>query len=211
MTSDLDPRTIANTLLLPLNLQATTIQPIQSLWAGYGQICRLTITPTAPNKAQSHPDTLILKLVTPPTTTSSTPSESHLRKLISYQVEHHFYTALAPQLRSSRIPVPVASCLASTSTSVSDPGAGGVALILTDLREQFAEAGEKRGVLGAEQVAAAVRWLAGFHGFWWGRGMGKESREREGLRRAPLEEAERGLETRGGEGGGAVWLNGGYT
>lgn len=111
--------------------------------------------------------------------------------------------------------IAVASCLASINNS--RPGAAGgppaevrTAMVLTDLREAFPVAGEKRGALTEVQVHAALGWLAGFHGFWWKR-VGDFDRSR--LIRAPLVHFR--------EHGGAVveedgdhprvWLNGGYT
>lgn len=179
--SEKDLIAISNELLQPHNLQVTSCQILQNLWAGYGVICRL----------KTDADTsLILKYVSPPGT-SKKDDEGHIRKVISYQVERHFYENLAPQLPKE---IAVAQCLGSR------PEGEGVAMVLQDLSREFAVAGEKRGTLGEKQVLSAVRWLGGFHGFWWGRCKGWK---RKGLRRAPLEEVKRK-----GEG---VWLNGGYT
>lgn len=113
------------------------------------------------------------------------------------------------------VEIAVASCLASInskSASSGNPAATEVttAMVLTDLRDSFPVAGEKRGALTDTQVHAALEWLAGFHGFWWKR-VGEFDRKK--LIRAPLEHF--------GENGDAVieqdkedpriWLNGGYT
>lgn len=77
-------------------------------------------------------------------------------------------------------------------------------MVLQDLSQEFVVAGEKRGTLGEKQVLSAVRWLGGFHGFWWEK---SKCWKREALRRAPLEEVKR----KEGDVGEGVWLNGGYT
>lgn len=110
--------------------------------------------------------------------------------------------------------IAVASCLASIN---SKPGpANGpsaevkTAMVLTDLREAFPVAGEKRGALTNTQVRAALGWLAGFHGFWWKR-VGDFDRSK--LVRAPLEHfREHGdAVIEEDEENPRVWLNGGYT
>lgn len=84
-------------------------------------------------------------------------------------------------------------------------------MVLTDLREAFPVAGERRGALTDTQVRAALGWLARFHGFWWKR-VGDLDRKQ--LIRAPLEH----FETHGDavieledKESPRVWLNGGYT
>lgn len=223
MTPPPSPEAIATDLLATKNLTLLSLTPIQSLWAGYGQICRLTAAPkpntTAPSKPkdsglstpldQQIPQTYILKLTTPPPTPSSAPpTESHTRKLLSYAAERHFYTRLAPLLPAS---IPVADCLASSTLPLPD-GNRTTALLLSDLKQEFPVAGGKREALDATQAYAALDWLAGFHGFWWEGSFGRVGEfERGRLVRAPLEELERGGGGGDGEGGRGVWLNGGYT
>lgn len=89
-------------------------------------------------------------------------------------------------------------------------------MLLTDLRPAFPVAGERRGALNETQVAAAVRWLAGFHGFWWGRVQDGGFFDRKKLVRPPLEHLEEYdgdavVEVEDAERAARVWLNGGYT
>lgn len=173
----------------------------------YGSICRLQ---TATIDGEAPGISVILKYISPPHSSPSGPDEGHLRKILSYQVEQNFYTHLAPQMPPD---IAVASCLASTNTrSVTSRSSAEVttAMVLSDLRESFPVAGEKRGALTETQVRAALGWLARFHGFWWRR-VGEFDRGK--LVRAPLEHfGEHGgavIEEDGAE--ALVWLNGGYT
>ncbi|KAF2170261.1 hypothetical protein M409DRAFT_64585 [Zasmidium cellare ATCC 36951] len=200
---------VANKLLTPKGLKATTYEILQNLWAGYGHIARLQVEPIDGIVSQTPDDrhakqSLILKIVTPPYQNGKNErqvDEGHLRKLISYQVEQRFYTNFAPDLPLSL--APVASCVASISET-SNAAEPTIAMILTDLREKFPVEGEKRGELNETQVYAALRWLAGFHGFWWQR---TGSIDRKEMRLPPLEEATvNGEHRRDG-----LWLNGGYT
>jgi hypothetical protein len=79
------------------------------------------------------------------------------------------------------------------------------AMILSDLKQDYPIAGEKRDVLNPTQVHAALDWLSGFHGFWWPR---VKQMDRRSLVRPPLKEV-----MVDGEGpvNKTVWLNGGYT
>lgn len=191
---------IGNRLLNPKGLKVTSSKILQNLWAGYGHIAQIDVVSLEDNtKKQS----LILKTVTAPTPNAKHHDEGHLRKVISYQVEQYFYTAYAPKIPAEI--AMVAKCVAG----INEPAiccVPVIALALEDLRERFpVEVGERRGVLGERQVDAALRWLAGFHGFWW-RGM--EGVERGTVRLPPLEEVKRHVVGVVREG---VWLNGGYT
>jgi hypothetical protein len=206
MHSEEDLLALANDLLKPFHLEATSCEVLQPLWADYGSISRLTISPTSSHPrvegSSQPPKTLILKSITPPPVEGSTPSESHLRKLISYEVEQHFYTALAPKLPSS---IPVARCIASSASSFSSNQE--ITTILTDLRQDFSIAAEEqRSALSPSQVHAALDWLSTFHGFWWARN--SEFRSSARLRLPPLEEQALNTPT---DNKGGVWLNGGYT
>lgn len=140
---------------------------------------------------------LILKYVKPPLT-GQVESEGHIRKIISYEVEQHFYSDLAPQLPRDAV---VAQCLASINNN------GKVALLLEDLQRNFPVAGEKRGTLNKTQVHAAIKWLATFHGFWWDKT--PDLRNHGFFRLPPLEEVL--LQQDKGRSKNGVWLNGGYT
>ncbi|KAK7182333.1 hypothetical protein DPSP01_002367 [Paraphaeosphaeria sporulosa] len=207
---------VASSLLANQGLALKSIDVLQSLWAGYGEICRITATPnvspnssgatsrtgstvassaSTPQEVQSY----ILKLITPPTTKAH--NEGHTRKILSYQVEQYFYTNLAPQLPPH---IPVARHIASIYEPRSDGGVS-MAMIISDLKQTYPVAGEKRDVLNQIQVHAALDWLSSFHGFWWPR---IPSLDRSQLVRPPLQEVTTdGQDARHK----SVWLNGGYT
>lgn len=210
------PEEVAATLLAANGLKFKSLKIIQSLWAGYGEICRVTAIPDSSLDSSAHasnttstsdsthhtsqdPQTYILKLVTPPPTKSG--DEGHTRKILSYQVEQYFYSHLAPQMPAS---LPVAKCLGSIKQHNKN-GSTVTATLLTDLRVQYPVAGEKRDVLSATQAHAALDWLSGFHGFWWPR---SNDFKRSSLVLPPLEEVR-------SDGQDAIdktiWLNGGYT
>lgn len=210
------PEEVAATLLAANGLKFKSLKTIQSLWAGYGEICRVTAIPdsslessaqsshatstsSSTNPTSQDPQTYILKLVTPPPT--KTGDEGHTRKILSYQVEQYFYSHLAPQMPAS---LPVAKCLGSIKQHNKN-GSTVTATLLTDLRVQYPVAGEKRDVLSATQAHAALDWLSGFHGFWWPR---SNDFKRSSLVLPPLEEVR-------SDGQDAIdktiWLNGGYT
>ncbi|KAL4754256.1 hypothetical protein BDW72DRAFT_167068 [Aspergillus terricola var. indicus] len=219
MTSS-DPHRVASIMLSWYSLDLVSCTTLQTLWAGYGQICAITARATS-DKAAKHLDKLcgvgsgtagsiyplILKLISPPRKGSSNADEGHLRKMLSYEVEQYFYTEVAPLLSDE---VAVAKCLASTRDMKGQKGEeelkGSLATIMVDLRPKFPVAGEKRGVLSRLQVHGALNWLAGFHHRSWG--LLPDSLD--GYVLPPLEEAKR---RQNGEkkGGNGLWLNGGYT
>lgn len=217
MPSGKTPKEIASVLLADRDLDLISLSLLQSLWAGYGQICHLSAAPKAslskPPASRSAGSTpkdsalatpkdthsYILKLITPPPTRAG--DEGHTRKILSYQIEQYFYSHLAPQLPAS---VPVAKCLASINEQHQD-GTSTTAMILSDLKQDYPIAGEKRAALVPTQALAALDWLSGFHGFWWSR---TKAFDREDLVLPPLEELERGER---GAAEKSVWLNGGYT
>lgn len=212
MPSSTSPEEIASALLAEKGLDLLSTTLLQSLWAGYGQICHISAAPKAGYTSSTEssrtvsststpkdPHSYILKLITPPPTKAG--DEGHTRKILSYQVEQYFYSHLAPEIPSS---IPVAKCLASINTHYPN-GTSTTAMILNDLSQDFPVAGEKRGALSSVQVNAALDWLSGFHGFWWPRA---QDFDRSKLVLPPLEEVKH-------DGQDAiektVWLNGGYT
>ncbi|RYP90132.1 hypothetical protein DL770_003754 [Monosporascus sp. CRB-9-2] len=240
MAHQIEPGRVASIMLSWHSLELISCRKIQTLWAGYGSICEVRARATTAAAAaevrrlcrmDSSGDakaaggdntfTLILKLVAPPPggprrhqgNGEEDGDEGHLRKMLSYEVEQHFYDALAPRLDPDR--AAVARCLASTRGAAGKPRAGElldggrmIATLMTDLRSDFpVAAGERRRArLGARQVHAALDWLAAFHGA--SRAWVREEESRGGLVRPPLEEARR---RRRGERGAGAWLNGGYT
>jgi hypothetical protein len=193
---------VASELLAEIGLHLQSLEVIQSLWAGYGQICRIEATPDASQNISSllHSNqSYILKLITPPPTRAN--DEGHTRKILSYQVEQYFYSHLALQMPSS---IPVAKCLASINHHNVD-GTTKIAMILSDLKPKYPVAGEKRIVLSEVQVNAALDWLSGFHGFWWLR---IADMDRLILVQPPLQEVQEDGQDAIKK---SVWLNGGYT
>jgi hypothetical protein len=191
MASSPSAADMATALLAKNGFQLQHLEVIQSLWAGYGQICRVTID----QQEQSY----VLKLITPPPTKAN--DEGHTRKILSYQVEQYFYSHLAPQLPPS---IPVAKCLGSVNQHHAD-GTSTTAMLLNDLKQQYPVAGEKRNVLSLTQVHAALDWLSGFHGFWWSR---VKDLTNSSLVLPPLEEVQQDGQDASEK---TVWLNGGYT
>ncbi|CAG7967363.1 unnamed protein product [Penicillium olsonii] len=215
-----DPERVARIMLSWDSLELVTCIPLQTLWAGYGEICAITARATT-NAAAEHlsklcgvkPGTtgsiypLILKLISPPRKSTSNADEGHLRKMLSYEVEQYFYSSVVPLLDDE---IGIAQCLSSTR------GIDGrkdeeqlkdlMATIMVDLRPKFPVAGEKRSVLSHTQVCGALDWLARFH-----------SRSKRLLPESlgscvlpPLEESKR-RNSAGKSAGSGLWLNGGYT
>lgn len=227
MQSKDDVERVASDLLASKNLRFVSSRTLQSLWAGYGHISRIVAAPQKTKQDGTKPEeqsSFVLKYITPPHSTAPArgpPEEGHLRKLLSYQVELAFYTRLAPLLPPE---VAVASCAASIHSS---PSAGAdvefkTAMLLSDLRPAFPVAGERRGALAVTQVHAALSWLAGFHGFWWGHVQsggaepsGVDLFSRDALVRPPLvhfeEHGDAFIRSAAEDGPASVWLNGGYT
>jgi hypothetical protein len=200
MPAHISAQEAATALLVGEGLQLKSLERIQSLWAGYGEICRVTAVRNSPSTASSNgPQSYVLKLVTPPPTKAD--DEGHTRKILSYRAEQYFYTHLAPQMPAF---LPVAKCVASINKQNSD-GTSITAMLLSDLKQKYPVAGEKRAVLTRTQVFAALDWLSGFHGFWWSR---VSSLTPSSLVLPPLEEVQREDKDAGKK---SVWLNGGYT
>lgn len=204
------PRDVASALLAENGLDVLSLSLLQSLWAGYGQICRVTAAPkhpppdsnnaTAKDSAVSTPKnthSYVLKLISPPS--SKRGDEGHIRKILSYQIEQYFYTELAPQLPAT---IPVAKCLASINEQQAN-GSSTTAMILSDLAQDYPIAGEKRAALTPTQALSALDWLSNFHGFWWPRITDFNPND---LVLPPLEQSKRKDTS-----GLSIWLNGGYT
>ncbi|KXG51814.1 uncharacterized protein PGRI_092070 [Penicillium griseofulvum] len=212
-----DPNRVASIMLSWHSLDLISCTNLQTLWAGYGQICAITARATT-NQAAEHLSKLcgvepgsagstyplILKLISP--RKSATTDEGHLRKMLSYEVEQYFYSEVVPQLGSD---IGIANCLASTRDMNNAKGSseltGLMATIMVDLRPKFPVAGEKRGALNRTQVSATLDWLAGFHSR--SRSLLPPNFEEYVL--PPLEESSRRQSS--GKGGRGLWLNGGYT
>lgn len=215
-----DPNRVASIMLSWHSLELVSCTRLQTLWAGYGQICAITARATT-TKAAEHVSKLcgvepgvagtayplILKLISPPRKSGSTADEGHLRKMLSYEVEQYFYSQVVPQLGSDTA---IARCVASTrdmeDAADSSELKGLMATIMVDLRPEFPVAGEKRGALNRTQVRAALDWLAGFHS----RSRGLLLASLDGYVLPPLEESSRRQSADNNICSG-LWLNGGYT
>jgi hypothetical protein len=136
--------------ILPSAFTLLSSIEIASLWSNYGHIYRLTVSRDGSEHEST--TTLILKSIHPPSL--SHPSESHLRKLLSYTVERYFYAHL-----TARLP-PSVKIARAYPTSASGN------LLLEDLGPAFPY--PARGSLGLEATRCVLRWLAGFHASYWG-------------------------------------------
>ncbi|KAI1211246.1 phosphotransferase enzyme family protein [Annulohypoxylon truncatum] len=200
----IEPERVAAVMLSWHSLEVVSLNKVQTLWAGYGDIYELIARDQDETRAELYP--LILKYIAPPQAHLDSMDEGHLRKLMSYEVEQYFYSSVAPLLEDE---TPVADCVATTREASGKPGAellGGItATIISDLRPLFPIAGEKRSELNVKQVFAALDWLSSFHRTT--RKLVPDTLEEFLL--PPLKEAER--RTRGTSPGKTLWLNGGYT
>jgi hypothetical protein len=93
MPSQPSPQEVASSLLAEKGLEVVSITLLQSLWAGYGQICRIEASPKKSSSQsesqqtttpQKETNSYILKLITPPSKKSN--NEGHTRKVLIYQI-----------------------------------------------------------------------------------------------------------------------------
>ncbi|KAA5544572.1 phosphotransferase [Roseiconus nitratireducens] len=128
------------------------VQPVQSLWSGYGQILRMELS------GGSAPASVIVKHIAPPVSGGANPRgwsgpAAHQRKLRSYQVESHWYRDVSSRCASGcRVP----KCFA-----VEADGEDRV-LVLEDL--DAAGFPLRMSRLDDSRRDACLRWLADFHG-----------------------------------------------
>lgn len=149
-------RTSITNLLLPEHKLVSYTQ-LASLWSNYGHIYRLNLESSS--KTSDTPKTLILKAIHPPS--EDDPSESNLRKLLSYRVERWFYYHLAPRLSSAQAKVArayITQLQVSSGNLDEDDGN----LLLEDLTAEFPI--PAHGSLSKEGTVCVLNWLAGFHG-----------------------------------------------
>lgn len=125
---------------------------IQSLWGGYGEIRRATLSGAATAS-------VIVKHVVPPDAArlSSAERRSHLRKLRSYEVERAFYRSYAARCSAGcRVPA-----------AIHESGEGDrTLLVLEDL--DAAGFGGRRNRVSTSELQACLRWLAQFHATFLG-------------------------------------------
>lgn len=197
------PRRVAELLLEPQGYEVVSLRELQTLWAGYGQVCSVV---ARKGRAERR---LVLKLISPPGGADGDGGgdEGHVRKMLSYRVEQYFYAHVAGRVCADG-EATVARCLAAAGGGGAGGGEGGaehgelrgtLALLLEDLGERFPLAGAKRAFLSPKQVSAALRWLGHFHAASTAL---LPARMHEYVR-PPL------LETR--PAGKKLWQNGGYT
>ncbi|MFG0255852.1 MAG: phosphotransferase [Rhodopirellula sp. JB053] len=142
-------------LLQALSAQdIVSVQRLQSLWSGYGEIVRVELS-GGPEKS------VIVKYVSPPTQKNHprgwNTSRSHERKLRSYEIESNWYRSWSDRCDAD---CRVARCLAEDTIS------GGRVLVLEDLDAAGFQV--RRHHLDSEGVAAGLRWLAHFHATFMG-------------------------------------------
>lgn len=214
-----DAEHVASIMLSWHSLDLITCTTLQTLWAGYGQICAITARAktklaaehlnklcgvSSGNSQTVYP--LILKLISPPKNRKNA-DEGHLRKILSYEVEQYFYRYVVPHLDED---IGIARFLDSTrgmeGRKDEEQLKDLMATIMVDLRPKFPVAGEKRSVLSQTQVFEALEWLAKFHRC--SRDLLPKSLDDYVL--PPLEESARRKNT-GQAVGKGLWLNGGYT
>lgn len=125
---------------------------VQSLWGGYGEIRRATLS-GALNES------VIVKHVVPPKSAArdSAETRSHRRKLRSYEVERAFYRAFARRCG--------AGCRVPAALHESADGDRSL-LILEDL--DAAGFGARRDRASPQELQACLRWLAEFHATFLG-------------------------------------------
>ncbi|KAI8609312.1 kinase-like domain-containing protein [Chytriomyces sp. MP71] len=121
---------------------------VSSLWDGYGSIVRRQLKHAKTGEVAS----VVVKTVAPPPSKAASASESFRRKMISYEVERHFYSLHHSVTGGPRIARPW------------DYGKDFV--ILEDLAVEFPE--PLPGAVSLLEAKAAMKWLAQFHGSYWG-------------------------------------------
>lgn len=127
----------------------TSVEPVQSLWSGYGEIVRVHLQGgIAPS--------VIVKWVEPPHDMKHprgwSGQASHNRKLKSYRVEQHFYSEHIKDFTKSHR---TARCHAAEATE------HGWRFLLEDL--DAAGFARRCMSLNATQLDNCLRWLASFH------------------------------------------------
>ncbi len=149
------PREVSEWISDHVHGRPTSVEQVQSLWSGYGEIVRVHL-------AGGDAPSVIVKWVEPPRTVAHprgwSGAASHARKLRSYDVERCFYSDWSPRA----CPSPrTATCHAAESTG------DGWRFLLEDL-----DAAGFRGrctSLDEAQLDRCLHWLAAFHARFLGR------------------------------------------
>jgi hypothetical protein len=128
---------------------ATTLETIQSLWSGYGEIARIELHGAAM-------ETVVVKNVVPPSHQQHprgwNTDRSHQRKVKSYAIEMHFYEHFTEQCN--------AGCRVPKSYGVYTHENERL-LVLEDLDAAGFPA--RKSHLNRAEVSVCLRWLAEFH------------------------------------------------
>ncbi|PVF97242.1 hypothetical protein CPB86DRAFT_826584 [Serendipita vermifera] len=173
---------------------------ITNLWSNYGFIDRVylkhkdfPLTKTDENQPVTTLS-LIIKSVRPPSTgNKDVKVEGHLRKLLSYKVEQYFYAHLSSHL-------PQEAKVATYYSPVDQQGVEQpVQLVLEDLSISFPNPAPVSMTL--EDTEVVLKWLANFHGTFWG--FHRRQEVREALIPPPLEYE--GTQVSGVWGQGTYW------
>ena len=132
--------------------EITSIDSIQSLWSGYGEVLRVHL------KDGDYPSVVVKHIQLPEEVAHPrgwNTDLSHQRKLKSYQVESAWYQQYATRCNSH---CTVPQCLAVEANSHGDS-----VIVLTDLAAAgFTELKTSLDI-GIEGVRSCIRWLAHFH------------------------------------------------
>lgn len=134
--------------------RALSVEVVQTLWSGYGQLLRCRLT-------GGNRDSVIIKHVRWPTASHHprgwNSTRSHERKVRSYQVETQWYRDYADRC-DERCRVP--RCLAATNLGEE------VVLVLEDLDASGFDS--RRQSVGDVEIEACLTWLAEFHATFLG-------------------------------------------
>ncbi|MFT7580013.1 MAG: aminoglycoside phosphotransferase (APT) family kinase protein [Myxococcota bacterium] len=147
------PVELAELLLLCTGGRAHSVEVVQTLWSGYGQLLRCRLS-------DSTSDSVVVKHVRWPSTQDHprgwNSTRSHQRKVRSYQVEAQWYRRYAERCgEGCRVPRCIAANLGDE-----------VALVLEDLDGAGFEG--RRTRVGDVEVKACLTWLAEFHATFLG-------------------------------------------
>lgn len=139
----MDAAELERTVVDALGARVTRVERLRSLWAGYGELLRVTLEGRGP---------VIVKHVRPPAALRGDGDPSHARKLRSYDVETEWYRRWAPRTDDAcRVP----RLLAARAEG------GAWVLVLEDL--DAAGFARRTSAPSRAELDRCVRWLAALH------------------------------------------------
>lgn len=148
------PDSVLNDILSATNAADVQVgNTLQELWSGYGSIVQLLLTGASNTTA-------ILKLIEPPQQSLHprgwNTSNSHQRKIHSYQVETHWYRHYASQCNAAEHHgnCKVPSVMAAGSSDSRQW------ILMEDLTSAYPR---RAAVLNVKQAEVCLQWLAAFH------------------------------------------------